>query len=56
MAAITRQIRGHTFRDCFPEAPLLIDLGANVGRFSREFLDAYPSAQVVLVEGDPFLG
>ena len=55
MEVTFKQIRGHTFRDCFPEAPLLIDLGANVGKFASEFLGAYPSAEVVLVEGDPFL-
>jgi len=41
--------------DQFGEAPVVVDLGANVGRFSSEFLAAYPTARLLLVEGDPYL-
>jgi FkbM family methyltransferase len=34
---------------------VLVDLGANVGRFAAEFLALYPAARAVLVEGDPYL-
>jgi FkbM family methyltransferase len=50
-----KQIRGHTFRGNLSPAPLLLDLGANVGGFAAEFLDEYPAARVVLVEADPYL-
>ena len=50
-----RQIREHSFWDQFDNAPMLVDLGANVGRFATEFLAAYPSARLLLVEGDPYL-
>lgn len=50
-----RAIRGHTFLDRFGSDPLVVDLGANVGHFAQGFRDAYPSARLVLVEGDPLL-
>jgi FkbM family methyltransferase len=50
-----KQIRGHTFLDRLSEQPLVVDLGANVGRFAGELLESYPAAQIVLVEGDPYL-
>ena len=50
-----RRIRDHSFWDNVGDAPTLVDLGANVGRFAKEFLNVYPMAQVVLVEGDPYL-
>jgi len=50
-----RQIREHSFWNRVGDTPTLVDLGANVGRFAKEFLDLYPAAQVVLVEGDPYL-
>jgi FkbM family methyltransferase len=55
MEAQLRQIRGHTFLNCLADPPSLVDLGANVGKFAAEFLASYPSARVVLVEGDPYL-
>ena len=55
MTASFRSIRGHTFLDRFGSGPLLVDLGANVGRFAQEFREAYPSSRLVLVEGDPLL-
>jgi len=55
MAAKLREIRGHSFWDEFGEAPLVVDLGANVGKFASEFLALHPAASVVLVEGDPYL-
>jgi FkbM family methyltransferase len=50
-----KQVRGHSFWDRFAEAPTVVDLGANVGRFAAEFLALYPSARLLLVEGDPYL-
>ncbi len=50
-----RQIRDHTFLDQFGDAPLVVDLGANAGKFATELLAAYPSAEMLLVEGDPYL-
>ncbi len=55
MSASFRSIRGHTFLDRFGSAPLLIDLGANVGKFAQGVRAAYPSSRLVLVEGDPLL-
>jgi FkbM family methyltransferase len=55
MTASFRSIRGHTFLDRFGSEPLLIDLGANVGKFAQAFRDAYPASRLVLVEGDPLL-
>jgi FkbM family methyltransferase len=55
MAHELRQIRDHSFWDRFGEGPVLVDLGANVGKFATEFLAAYPSARMLLVEGDPYL-
>lgn len=49
------QIRGHSFLDRFGPTPILVDLGANAGRFSAEFLARFPGAEVILVEGDPYL-
>ncbi len=49
------QLRGHSFWDRFGDVPVLMDLGANVGRFTTDFLALHPSARVVLVEGDPYL-
>jgi FkbM family methyltransferase len=34
---------------------VLVDLGANVGHFTAEFLAEYPAARAVIVEGDPYL-
>jgi FkbM family methyltransferase len=50
-----KQIREHSFWDRFGDAPVLVDLGANVGKFASDFLAAYPSARLLLVEGDPYL-
>ncbi len=50
-----KQIREHSFWDRFGDAPVLVDLGANVGKFAAEFLAAYPAASLLLVEGDPYL-
>jgi FkbM family methyltransferase len=50
-----KQIREHSFWDRFGDAPVLVDLGANVGKFATEFLAVYPSARLVLVEADPYL-
>jgi FkbM family methyltransferase len=50
-----REIRGHSFWDDFGEGIVVIDLGANVGRFASEFLALHPTASLVLVEGDPYL-
>ena len=55
MESNLRSLHGHTFRDCLPSCPVMIDLGANVGRFTAEFMAAYPGADVLLVEGDPLL-
>jgi FkbM family methyltransferase len=55
MAAKLREIRGHSFWDEFGEAPVVVDLGANVGKFASEFLALHPAATLVLVEGDPYL-
>jgi FkbM family methyltransferase len=49
------QMRGHSFWDRFGPSPVLVDLGANVGRFSAEFLARFPGAEVILAEGDPYL-
>jgi FkbM family methyltransferase len=49
------QIRGHSFCPLRVEAPVLVDLGANVGRFAAEFLAAHPAARAGLIEGDPYL-
>ena len=50
-----KQIRDHSFWDRFDDAPVLVDLGANVGKFASEFLATYPTARLLLVEGDPYL-
>ena len=50
-----RQIRGHSFFQPLGPAPILVDLGANVGGFADEYLAQFPHAEVVLVEGDPYL-
>jgi FkbM family methyltransferase len=50
-----KQIREHSFWDRFGDTPVLVDLGANVGKFATEFMAAYPSARLLLVEGDPYL-
>jgi FkbM family methyltransferase len=55
MASELREIRGHSFWDDFDDAPVVVDLGANVGRFATEFLAFRPAASLVLVEGDPYL-
>jgi FkbM family methyltransferase len=55
MAAKLREIRGHSFWDEFGDAPVVVDLGANVGKFATEFLAIHPAASLVLVEGDPYL-
>jgi FkbM family methyltransferase len=55
MTAKLREIRGHSFWDEFGEAPLVVDLGANVGKFASEFLELHPASSLVLVEGDPYL-
>jgi FkbM family methyltransferase len=49
------QIRGHSFSDELPASPVLVDLGANIGGFSREFLGRFPEARLLLVEADPYL-
>lgn len=54
MLAETRCIRGHTFRALGPR-PVVVDLGANDGRFAAELLEQCPDATLVLVEGDPYL-
>lgn len=55
MGCELKQIREHSFWDRFGEAPMLVDLGANVGKFASEFLAVYPAARLLLVEGDPYL-
>lgn len=55
MRAELCQIRGHSFVAELPESPVLVDLGANVGGFSREFLGRFPDARILLVEADPYL-
>jgi FkbM family methyltransferase len=54
MHAELRCILGHTFGALGPR-PVVVDLGANDGRFAAELLSQYPEAQVVLVEADPLL-
>lgn len=49
------EIRGHTFLKDLGRSPLVLDLGANDGKFARAILAAYPEARLVLVEGDPLL-
>ncbi|MFC1642219.1 FkbM family methyltransferase [Myxococcota bacterium] len=50
-----RRIQGHSFWDAFGPTPIVLDLGANVGKFATEFVGAYPAARMLLVEGDPYL-
>lgn len=54
MPAASLCLRGHTFYRLGPR-PVVVDLGANDGKFSAELLEHYPEARVVLVEADPFL-
>ena len=54
MLAPSLCLRGHTFHRLGPQ-PVVIDLGANDGKFAAELLEQHPDATVVLVEGDPFL-
>jgi FkbM family methyltransferase len=44
-----------TARDLLGDAPVAIDVGANIGRWTRGFLDLYPRASVVMVEAQPEL-
>jgi len=37
-------------RQLLPAVPVAVDVGANVGRWTRTFLDLYPRAHVVMVE------
>ncbi len=40
-------------RDVLPDAPVVLDIGANVGRWTRQFLELYPRAHVVMIEAQP---
>lgn len=44
-----------TARDVLGDAPVAVDIGANVGRWTHGFLDLYPQARVVMVEAQPEL-
>jgi FkbM family methyltransferase len=49
------ELCGHTFVDALGPAPMVLDLGANTGRFSAALVERYPDARLVLVEPDPLL-
>jgi FkbM family methyltransferase len=42
-------------RSLLPKEPVALDVGANVGRWTRGFLDIYPGARVVMIEAQPEL-
>ncbi len=45
----------HTFIDCFNEHSVILDLGANKGKFGKAFRKKFPDVQMILVEGNPRL-
>src|SRR5262245_28452347 len=53
--AILEELCEHAFIDVFGDAPVVLDLGANQGEFSRLMLARFPRARVILVEANPEL-
>jgi len=47
-----KEIKYHIFIDRFNEDSIVVDLGANVGQFSKIFSEIFPYKKIILIEAD----
>jgi len=48
-------LKNHTFLDLFNKNSVIVDLGANIGEFSKIFSERYSYSKIILVEANPNL-